>query len=255
VLVIFGVGELLYKDLKNMSKIIESNKISDVLKYVDEKTLVLFDIDNTLIWSVEEFGSLEWSTHTSGRLCKNGMSLDEAITKTCTIFLQIHDLISFRTIEPDTISVLDELDKKNISNMALTKRVFWLNTPTIKQLSSVGIDFSKNPLHEKEIIFDDTFGFDKGVLYSGLYEEKGDALIKLLEKIDHKSDNILFVDDSDNHAREVYETLNSYGIPTTCIRYGAADHRSVTFDPAQAEQELLKVIGQERFDQILKELE
>ena len=138
--------------------------------------------------------------------------------------------------------------------MALTARMFSLSVPTVRHLLSAGIDFSQNSLHDKEIIFDDMFAFSKGVLYSGLREQKGSGLIKFLEKINHTPDNILFIDDAEHHAQEVHESLNSYGIPTTCIRYGGADHRAVTFDPARADKDLLKIIGQERFDLLFKEL-
>lgn len=237
-----------------MSKIIESKKIIDVLDHVDKNTLALFDIDNTLIWSVEEFGSYEWSCYMSSRFCKNGIDLIEAMRKTCDIFGQIGDLISFKPVEPVTIDVLKNLDKKRISNIGLTKRMFSLATPTIKHLRSAGIDFSKNLLHKNDIVFDDMFAFFKGVIYSGLREEKGACLIKFLEKIGQKPSNILFVDDSKHHVEEVHESLNSYGIPTTCIRYGGADHRAATFEPARAEKELVKIIGQERFGLLFKEL-
>ena len=236
-----------------MSKIIESKKIIDVLNHVNKNTLVLFDIDNTLIWSIEEFGSLEWSSHISSQFHKDGLDIVEAIRKSCAIFEQIGDLISFKPVESDTLDVLSKLNKKKIGNIALTKRMFSLSIPTVKHLISAGINFSNNSLHTEEVVFDDMFAFSKGVLYSGLRKEKGSALIKFLEKINHKPDNILFIDDSQHHFKEVHENLNSYGIPTTCIRYGGADHRSKTFDPARADSDLIKVVGQERFDLLFKE--
>jgi len=237
-----------------MSKIIESKKIIDVLNHVSKDTLVLFDVDNTLIWSAEEFGSLEWSSHISGRFHKNGLDIVEAMRKSCQIFEQVEDLVSFKPVEAETIDVLNSLREKGIDNIGLTARMFSLSVPTEKHLTSVGIDFSGSSLHNEDIIFDDMCAFSNGVLYSGLRREKGAALIRFLEKIEHKPGSILFVDDTKHHVEEVHESLNSYGIPTTCIRYGRADSRAAMFEPARADKELIKIVGQERFDLLFKEL-
>lgn len=237
-----------------MSKLIESKKIADVLNYAEKDTLVLFDVDNTLIWSVEEFGSQPWFVHIFNQFQKKGFCPVESMEKSRLVLEQIEELVFFKPVEPDTLNVLEALNKKSINTLGLTRRILSDANITVKQLLSVGIDFSQNSLYEKEEVFTDTFGFSKGILYAGLDEEKGSGVIKFLEKIDHKPKNILFVDDARHHVEEVYQSLNDYGIPNICIRYAGADDRLEKFDPARADRDLIASIGKERFDLLFKEL-
>ena len=57
----------------------QTNKIVDVFKYIDDKTLVIFDIDNTLIEAVQEFGSYAWMCSMTSRLQKKGLKDQNAV--------------------------------------------------------------------------------------------------------------------------------------------------------------------------------
>ncbi|MFC1841716.1 DUF2608 domain-containing protein [Candidatus Dependentiae bacterium] len=237
-----------------MSQTIESNKITDIFNYVDDKTLVIFDVDNTLIETVQEFGCYTWSCNMTSRFEKKGIEYFQAMQKTCAIFAKIKDFISFKTVEPEALDVIKKLESDNIKTMALTKRMFSTKQSTIEQLLSVNIEFSKKTIHDKEIKFDDMIGFSEGILYSGLGDNKGECLISFLEKISYTPENIVFVDDGKHHVENVYSNVTAKNIPITCIRYGAADQRVANFNPAKADTELLNIIGNDRYNLIMKEL-
>lgn len=237
-----------------MPKIIESKKIVDVLNHADQKTLVIFDIDNTLVETVQEFGSLAWHANMTKKLRSKGTEYFQAMQKTCAAFAEIENLVSFKTIEPETLEVVKTLNQQNIPNMVLTKRMFSTKRSVVKQLRSTGLEFSQNTIHDKEIKFTELRGFAEGILYSGLGDDKGECLLSLFEKINYTAEKILFIDDERHHVEEFYKTLNAKGIDTTCIRYDGADERVAKFNPAKADQELLAVISQERFNNIFKEL-
>ncbi len=232
----------------------QTNKIVDIFKYIDDKTLVIFDIDNTLIETIQEFGSYAWSCCMTSRFQAKGYGIQDAMKRSCAAFAQIEEFVEFKTVESETLDVINKLQNKNIKTMALTKRLFSMKQSTSKQLSSVNITFLQNAIHDKEIEFDSMAGFADGILYSGLNDSKGEWLITFLEKIDYLPANVLFVDDAKHHIDEMHKTLNVKGIPTTCIHYGATDLRMSQFNPARADKDLLEAIGRAHFDSVLKEL-
>ena len=234
--------------------IIESKEIIDILKHANQDALVLFDIDNTLIWAEQEFGSLEWGTYVADRFHKKGFDPREAFQKSYEIYRKIEEIIAYEPVEEMTLHVLNNLNKEGIKNIALTRRLFSSSDATEKHLLSAGIDFSKNLLHKNDVVLNEEAAYFNGVLYSGFEEEKGCCLIKFLEEISYKPQSIIFVDDTKNHIEEFHETVSAYGISTTCIRYGWADSRSDNFDPVRAEKDMKNFVGQDRFDALFKEL-
>lgn len=231
-----------------------TNKIVDIFKYIDDKTLVIFDVDNTLIETIQEFGSYAWFCSVTDRFQKKGYDYHHAMQKTCAIFEQIENLVEFKTVETVTLDVINQLQSKNIKTMALTMRSFSTKQMTSKQLASVDIKLAKNAVYDKKVEFDSMVGFADGVLYSGLKDNKGECLITFLEKINLYPANILFIDDSKHHIEEMHKILNAKGIPTNCILYEATHSRVAKFDPAHADRDLLKAIGKERFDSVFNEI-
>ena len=77
-----------------MSKhIVETKKITDVLQYVKPDSFVIFDIDNTLITSVQEFGFQAYFSYTVERFMQQGFSKADAIKKSSEAFVAIQNQI------------------------------------------------------------------------------------------------------------------------------------------------------------------
>jgi len=106
----------------------------------------------------------------------------------------------------------------------------------------------------KEVVYSQLAGFSQGIFYAGLGDNKGDWLLLFLEKINYTPEHIIFVDDTLHHVEHVHNALCKKNILNTCIRYGYADTRGEEFNPAKADQELLKAIGQEKYNTLFKEL-
>lgn len=237
-----------------MSVIVESNRINDVFNHVEEETLIAFDIDNTLIDTVQNFGGYAWSLNVTKRLQDKGFDFPVALLKSYNILAQILEFVDFKVIEPETSSVIKKLREKNIFSMALTARMHSMADSTKRALSNVGIDFFDLRFYPNKIQFNPTAAYEKGILYTGPKLCKGESLVLFLEKIDYTPKKIVFVDDSKHHVEDVYKTLSSKNIPVTCLRYGATDDREAKFNPAVSEKELQSIIGIKQYNEIFKEL-
>jgi len=221
-----------------MSKIIESNSFSEILNHVDEKTLVLFDIDGTLIEPTSLLGGPAWFAHVFAMLSKKGLEEEVVVEKTYAAWVRLQKTISVRTIEKNTADVVKKIHEKNVQTMALTGRAFGDSEMTFNQLKSVNISFEKNTIHNEVLDFGNRNGFYRGILSAGLTGDKGENLIEFFEKINFFPEKMVFVDDLPFYIEEVKKIADAKNIEFTGIRYGAADDRYVTFDPARAIEDI-----------------
>ena len=61
--------------LEAKSLIKETNDFAHVLTYLEEDTLFVFDLDNTLIETAQHLGSDQWVSHQLDYLMKQGLTL------------------------------------------------------------------------------------------------------------------------------------------------------------------------------------
>lgn len=237
-----------------MTKIIESKKISDILNHVEEGTLAVFDIDNTLIDTVQNFGGYAWSCHVTKKLQEKGFEFPDALIRSYAILEQMLGFVDFKVIEPETSGVVKKLQERGISSMALTARMSSMADITCSSLQSVGIRFFDPAVFDQKIEFSPTASYEKGIFYTGPEMRKGDSLVSFFEKTGYTPEKVVFIDDSKHHAEDVYKILHAKNISVTCLRYGATDAREAAFDPARSEKELIGAIGREQYDSIFREL-
>lgn len=242
------------ENIKNINRIIEIKKITDILNYVNQDSLVVFDIDNTLIQSVQEFGGQSHFFSTIKRFKKQGLKECDAIKKSSVAWTEFQDYISYKTVEQKTVNVIETLKNKNIKSMALTARWSALAKKTVGTLKALKLAFDNNSFYDKEIKLGTISCLFKGILFTGDEKEKGESLILFFEKINYIPKHVLFIDDSIDHVESVYKSLDKNNIPCVCMRYSATDEREAKFDPEKAEKELLNLIGTEHYNKIFSEL-
>ncbi|MFH0898800.1 MAG: DUF2608 domain-containing protein [bacterium] len=235
-----------------MSQIIEHSKIIEITSYVRPETLVLFDIDNTLIQPVQVFGGHAWFHDTIKRLEKRGLPGPEVQQKASEFFTAIQDSITLKLVEPEIITVLAQLKEKNIKMMGLTARWLGLAQRTSRDLQEFNIVFD-NPVHKDNLEMGKISGFHQGILYSGEEFGKGELLAKFLDRINHIPKHVLFVDDVMHYVQDVAGWMSKRGIDCHCIRYGAVDQQVAQYSQSQADKELIDVLGIERFKSIFGE--
>lgn len=237
-----------------MFKIVESNKIVDLLDYVDEETLVLLDIDNTLIESMQHVGSVAWFSYMLDKLENTGLDTKEAINRIYPVWLELQYAVQVRTVEKDTASVVKQLHNQGIKTMGLTARGFDLGKRTVEQLNSVEIFIENNTIYHKKVELDTLSGFVDGILFMNPEGDKGERLFQFLDKINFSLKKVVFVDDSPFFIDGVKSFFVEKKIPFIGIRYGGADARLKTFSPAHADDELRTIFAGKQNQSIINGL-
>ena len=229
--------------MKTSRPLIESTQFSDVLNYVDNDTVVLLDVDNTLIEPATNVGTIAWLDHYVTKLMEKGMDKIAAVKKVYKLWLPLQYKITVKTVEKDISRVINQLHASGIKTMGLTARGFGMAEQTDKQLKSVDIVLENNTLHDDKIVFSEGEGFYKGVLSIFPGENKGKHLLAFFEHINNFPKKVLFVDDKDFFIEEVGVALKRLNIDFTGIRYGGADDSFKTVDLQKADEELVMYLG------------
>lgn len=170
------------------AEIIEKKYISAVSHYVkrNEKGLcVIFDLDNTVMHPTKDDGSDEWFSGYVQYYVDRGMSRNDAIQKILPDLFKFQRIAKVKPVEPEVVTLIKKFQKKKIHVIALTARSCQLIPCTIKQLQSIGIDFSKTALRSKKQLsfkeLSDPACYTKGIMFCA-NNSKGKTLLQLFKR-------------------------------------------------------------------------
>lgn len=191
-------------------KICESDSFETIFSHVSPNTLIVLDINNTLMHTAQELGSDRWAKHEiEKRMKKNNFSKEEVMSSFVTEWEKI--LIASETlpIEPLIPQWIYMLQKKNIPLIGLTACNVEMAYCTTKQLHSIDIDLSQtSPYSQSVEIFGGTASkYIEGIIFVGLNNDKGETLKRFLAQIDHKPEKILVVDDKKKNIESVQKAF------------------------------------------------
>jgi len=211
--------------------LVESSKLSTINEHLTENVLIVLDIDNTLVESVEELGSDQWTWERIKQLKSLGASGDEALEQTMREWREIHLTIPVKTPEDNAAALIRELQEKGYPIIALTTRGPEDATVTLRELRIVGIDLNHTSIakHDLEIELKKPALYKNGILFISLFNKKGVALKTFLQKLNYQPQKIIFVDDKLSHIQDVAEACTVLDINYIGIRYGACDQRVKSF--------------------------
>lgn len=215
--------------------IIETAKIHDILPYIQEDSLVLLDLDDTLIDSTTYFGSGPWRQRVReqvARLEKENKIPKIQTAKHITSFSRYY--VTMRPVEDEeTRNLLTYLKEKDIQHLILTARSKsfldsplndWFAKITFKQLETAQISIPETTLPFPDEIY------AKGILFSGV-DEKGQFLKDLFEQMGYYPQKIIFVDDKKEVLEDLERELTPIGIEFTGFWYRAVDNFWQGYDP------------------------
>ncbi len=218
-------------------EIIEAPHFCDINSHVDEETLVILDIDDTVLIHAQMLGCDEWFLYRNKMRQNEGMSFSEALEKTVAEYDAIHYLTQMEIVEPGTEAIIDALQKKGYTVMGLTTRGLGLATRTVHQLKEKGIDLTRTCPGTEEAYFQikgHGVIYRKGVLLtSGTH--KGEALFRLCERIGYEPKRIVFLNDKSTHIKEIEDYAKQRNIPFLGLRYSYSDARKAAFRPEVAD--------------------
>jgi len=208
------------------AEIIEIMHIDQIYNYLKPNTLVVFDIDNTLIEPVQSVGTDQWFHHRIAYWIDRGMEPELALEKALADWMAVQNISQVKLVEPNTAKIVRHLQDRNFVVMGLTTRGLGMSTRTNQQLASVGIDLSKAAPSKDDIFFMNQRGnlFRGGTLFTA-NTHKGSALFKLLDQLDLQPKMILFVNDKQSHIVSIEEWAIKRNIPFIGLRYGHLDEK------------------------------
>lgn len=228
------------EDKHIVSSIADTNAIIDVLNYTSlPRTLVVFDIDNTLAAPKGDLGTDQYSYYLIEQRLKEGLSFEQALASELPKIFEIDEHLNIFPLEKETLHVLDYLRSHNIPVIALTARSVQIAKRTITQLADAGIVLQAPTSFNREF----SFALEVPALYKDnivfcARNDKGKVLMHLLKQFNYAPECIVYVDDKLSHVLSLEKECLANHIRFVGIRYGFCDERVKNFDPARAQQEL-----------------
>lgn len=229
------------------SCILESSAIKDVLDYAcNKETIVVFDLDNTLVHPNQSVGSDQWFSYMFKQKLASGLSVKDVLEEILPLYYEVQDRIALYPVEHESPTVLSTLQKKGIKTIALTSRSQPFITRTQEQIRGAGFYFEKTNEfnYELTITMEKNAFLSHGIIFCG-NNNKGQTLLKVFEACNCKPQTVIFVDDKLNYVIEVEKECLLNNIQFVGIRYGKLDALVAQFDPVVAEQELESLLGKQ----------
>jgi hypothetical protein len=209
------------------AEIKEIQSMAEILPYINDQTLLVFDLDNTVMEPVQTLGSDQWFHY----LLNQSYTVDQAVA----VWSQVQPVSQMEAVESITPEIIKQGQLAGLKVMALTARPPSLAQTTETQLLSVGVDFQGSPVFENDITDISGLGdqgpeYIRGIEFVSPKLSKGEALVQFLHQIHFKPRRIVFIDDTAKHTVTVNASLNSEGIENFEFRYGALDAQVAAFD-------------------------
>lgn len=229
---------------------IKSYSIIDILNHIDpeinpEDHLIVFDIDNTVVESIDQLASTQWfEAMIKFKMEQESLTNQQALEKTLPLNLLLlkHSLV--KPVEHATVEIIKQLQDKQHKVIALTARSpESLKECTIDHLIKVDIDFNRANIHGQEIIFNTRIHYSNGIIFTD-GDHKGDALFTLLNTIGYKPKKIIFVDDKEHNHHAIKKTFKDTTIEHICIWYRYCEDKELQFDLAFTHGRLLYLCEQ-----------
>jgi len=205
---------MVYDNVKDLSVFAEQIKLDKPGK---ENTLIIFDIDDTLLEAVNFVGSGKWYNWQRGRVVHDPMGKLVSINKKQQFHCMfrtlgtLFEVGSTKLTQNNTVEIFDQL--KNFDLMILTARTAKYRVATERELVKNAISLASEQLSSVKNGLDFQFNdgkrtarvtYDKGiVMSSGL--NKGLVLKTVLEQANKSYQHIYFIDDSAKNIKQMKE--------------------------------------------------
>jgi hypothetical protein len=213
-------------------EIFEVAQFKALYTHLTPDTVLILDIDDTLLVPVQMLGCDEWFQSRLVFHRQEGLSVSESLERSLAEWEAVRHLTKMEVVEPGIQEIIKKLQDQKYAVMGLTTQGLALATRTKQQLIDNGIDLMCSaPSCEDHYLTVDEHGllFRSGVLYtSGAH--KGRALFGLFEKLMFTPKRILFVNDKHTHLLSIEETAKERGVEFIGLRYAYSDARKAAFD-------------------------
>lgn len=206
------------------SKIVECSHFHELLNYVTNETLVILDIDDTLIVPVQTLGNDVSFRYRYESLEKQGLSKNIAFDQALGEWEAIRHLTKMRIVEEGTQDVIKTLQEKNVSVMGLTTQGLALASRSVIQLNALDIDLTKTAPSVNEYYFMNGHGvlYRQGILFTS-GTDKGSAFLKFCDLAGIVPKCVVFINDKLTHLKDLEKDVEGRSIGFVGLRYGYSD--------------------------------
>jgi hypothetical protein len=207
-----------------------TDSLTQVLPFLNSRTLLVVDIDNTLLEPRQNLGSDPWYRYLLRRLRDRGLAAPLARDKAIAVWNRLQDRIEVRPVEPGTPRLLRAQQDHGVCTLGLTSRSLTIARRTRLQLESIGVQLHRRPCPGAHRLL------RHGILFAGEGNDKGALLVRFLRG--RRPDRVVFVDDRQENVDDVARALERASIPAIVFRYTAVDARVRAFEADLADPEL-----------------
>jgi predicted phosphatase len=198
----------------------ETPHFSSVLEHaekgVPEETLVICDIDNTLLKAAQYLGSVAWSEEVLVGLKARGIPDKEAAKIESLVWQNVQPHVEVALVDPKAAQILHKLQEKKIGVVCLTVRTPEEADYSLKQLRSLDIDLQGFFLKDIQYLpLEAQAMYREGVLFSTPFNKKSQVLLAFLEKNQLRPKCIIFIDDKLSHVQDIVLAVEQRGI--SCV--------------------------------------
>jgi hypothetical protein len=220
----------------------EIKSMAEIIPSLDTSTLLVLDIDNTLLEPVGNVGSDQWYYYLVKAARRDGLP-DGNADAAWSVALKT---VKVKPVEALTPGLVRAQQERGVTVMGLTARGPEDELDTLRQFREAGLDLTVRPatmgrmvLRKAELGSEQDGVFSSGVMLMG-DGDKGKALLRFLKKIGLKPARVVFVDDKLKNVKNVDAALTAARVPVVSFRYGATDAKVQAFNDVMAEADTRK---------------
>ncbi len=204
----------------------EISALREILPELTPGTLLVLDLDNTLIRPAGNLGSDQWYYFLVRKFReRDGLSAAAAEHAAMALWNRVQPSLRMQTVEPETARVIRAEQNRGLLTLGLTARTPDIAGTTIAQLRGVGVNLARHTVPTRNVTWPTATPvlFKRGVLFVGEGHEKGRALLQFLQFAGLRPARIVFLDDKRGHVVSVDRAARAAGVPCVAFRYSATD--------------------------------
>lgn len=222
--------------------IVEHTSFDAIFNYIDENdidtsTIVLLDIDNTLLYPPSHMGSDQWVSYQQTQNIQAGLDPHYALHAVLPLYFHLQHFMELQLVEDTIPFIIKKLQERGILVIGLTARSLSITQCTIDQLARNNIflmcpfwpEIFENPLPLH-------YRYANGIIFCK-GNNKGTVLQNFFRHVEYAPSKVIFVDDKEYNLHAVSRVL-----PDSCqyigIRYAHLDTYVESFDPVMVQLEL-----------------
>ena len=213
------------------AKIIETRYVEDVIPLIDHDTWFLVDLDNCMFEAAQALGHNNWWYDVLQERMTKGMTKAEATRDAYPLWVKTQKACRVKPLEKNFIPILVMLQNQGVVIMGLTHPHTSVVDSTLKQVASLGFDFSKTAPSQACFVvpYKNPTLYSQGVLFVCDYNKKIDVFKTFLNMINQKPKKVVLIDDKRKNVEEL-EKLTQYGIEYIGVHYTAIDYAKPLYD-------------------------